>query len=92
MGEANDETKDASNIVGKRFWSQPVQNPKQPHGSVTWESVKLHIDTSGHVLNEAGVRCDLNGRPTRARGCKGKGSYHYHQHYRRPRSSTGFIK
>ena len=76
-------------VAGKPFWSKPL--PKKIHGSVEWGRVKLHIDTSGHVLNEAGVRCDLHGRETRARGCKGgswkKASSH---HDRRPRS-TGFI-
>ena len=30
----------------------------------------LHIDSSGHVLNEKNERCDLYGRPTRPRGAR----------------------
>ena len=34
----------------------------------------LHIDSSGHVLNANNERCDLHGRPTRPRGCRGSKS------------------
>ena len=33
----------------------------------------LHVDSSGHVINEQGQRCDMQGRPTRARGVAGSG-------------------
>ena len=34
----------------------------------------LHIDSSGHVLNEKNERCDLHGRLTRPRGARSKAS------------------
>ena len=38
------------------------------------EGMDLYVDTSGHVVNRAGVRVDAKGRPTKPRGAPGKGS------------------
>ena len=36
------------------------------------EGMDLFVDTSGHVVNRAGVRVDAKGRPTKPRGAPGK--------------------
>ena len=42
------------------------------HGMEEVGTVKLYLNSEGHLVNEMGERDDPLGRPTRARGDKGR--------------------
>ena len=59
--------------AARSFISVPA--PATKAGALTTPGGEiLHIDLSGHCRNEAGVRVDMYGRPTKPRGCKGSAS------------------